>query len=305
MTAKFRSSGLPPSRITQGQSPPTRLGAGPSFLPSPVRARLHIVSKPWTRIGRTARSALLAPFAPANGGDHVGGHDRKQLAATGGVAGPSMAPMRKPICRPAPSAIAASRPCGFIPISSIATTMASTASRHWSPPLPAMTAPSRGYSAPGSIPSVPGKPTSCARAKRLGGSTAGPFASAGPPPARPCLPARASKPFYRWSPPSPAFMPGGSISGQSRRLRTAPRPRAQEARSSPAIMTWKAGMPRTVFSAVAWNAGIPSIVIVPEHSDFNDDLIAFGEETLAARIAPLIQAPSPGKRWKRGVGVGE
>ena len=34
--------------------------------------------------------------------------------------------------------------------------------------------------------------------------------------------------------------------------------------------------------------GIPSIVIVPERSDFNDDLIAFGEETLAARIAPLI-----------------
>ena len=34
--------------------------------------------------------------------------------------------------------------------------------------------------------------------------------------------------------------------------------------------------------------GIPSIVIVPEHSDFNDDLVAFGEETLAARIAPLI-----------------
>ena len=63
---------------------------------SPLRARLHIVPKPWTRTGRTARSALLAPFSPANGGDHVGGYDRKQLAATGGVAGPSMAPMRKP-----------------------------------------------------------------------------------------------------------------------------------------------------------------------------------------------------------------
>ena len=34
--------------------------------------------------------------------------------------------------------------------------------------------------------------------------------------------------------------------------------------------------------------GIPSTVIVPEHSDFNDDLIAIGEETLEARIAPLI-----------------
>ena len=34
MTARFHSSGLPPSRITQGQSPPTRRGAGPSFLES-------------------------------------------------------------------------------------------------------------------------------------------------------------------------------------------------------------------------------------------------------------------------------
>ena len=40
--------------------------------------------------------------------------------------------------------------------------------------------------------------------------------------------------------------------------------------------------------------GIPSIVIVPERSDFNDDLIAFGQETLAARIAPLIASIKPG-----------
>ena len=39
--------------------------------------------------------------------------------------------------------------------------------------------------------------------------------------------------------------------------------------------------------------GIPSIVIVPEHSDFNDDLIAFGAETLAARIAPPIASTKP------------
>ena len=44
------------------------------------------------------------------------------LAATGGVAGPSMAPMRKPTCTPAPSAFAASRPYDFIPISSIEVT---------------------------------------------------------------------------------------------------------------------------------------------------------------------------------------
>ena len=40
--------------------------------------------------------------------------------------------------------------------------------------------------------------------------------------------------------------------------------------------------------------GIPSIVIGPERSDFNDDLIAFGQETLAARIAPLIASIKPG-----------
>ena len=51
--------------------------------------------------------------------------------------------------------------------------------------------------------------------------------------------------------------------------------------------------------------GIHSIVIVPERSDFNDDLIAFGEETLGARIANLLQVPSPRQLGKRGVGVGE
>ena len=51
--------------------------------------------------------------------------------------------------------------------------------------------------------------------------------------------------------------------------------------------------------------GIPSIVIAPERSDFNDDLIACGQETLAARIAPLIASIKSGERWKRGVEVGE
>ena len=168
----------------------------------------------------------LPPSAPANGGDHAGGYDREEAARRlWRVAGPSMAPMRKPICTPAPSAIAASRPCGFIPISSIAGMTASTACRHWSPPSPAMTAPSRACSAPGSTPSVPQKPTSCARAKRLGASTAGPCASAGPPPARPCLPAKASKPFYLGHRRPRHSCRGGSIGGQPRRLRTAPRPR--------------------------------------------------------------------------------
>ena len=50
--------------------------------------------------------------------------------------------------------------------------------------------------------------------------------------------------------------------------------------------------------------GIPSIVIVPERSDFNDDLIAFGEETIAARIAPLIASTEPGETVEERRGSG-
>ena len=180
---------------------------------------------------------------------------KKQRAASGGVADLSMAPMRKPICTPAPSAIAASRPCDFIPISSIATTMASTASRHWLPQLPATTAPSRGCSAPGSIARCPPRPISFARARRSGVSTAGPYASADPPPARPCLPAKASKPFFHWSPPSPVFMPLRLY----RRAASAPsnRPKTSPCWSSPVIKTWKAGTPRAVFSVAVGNAAFP------------------------------------------------
>ena len=38
--------------------------------------------------------------------------------------------------------------------------------------------------------------------------------------------------------------------------------------------------------------GIPTAVIVPERGDFNDDLIAFGPQALAARVAPLFR-PTP------------
>ena len=198
---KFRSSGLPPSRITLGQSPPSWRGAGPSFLESRSSPPPH---RPQTvdadRYCRTARSALLGPFAPANGGDHVGGYDRKQLAAIGGVAGPSMAPMRKPTCTPAPSAIAASRPYGFIPISSIEVMTASTAYRRWSPPSPVIMASSRTCSGSGSIPSASPRVRSLSdRGRRSGASTAGPHALAGLPPVRTCLLARASKPYYLWS----------------------------------------------------------------------------------------------------------
>ena len=224
----------------------------------PVRTRLHIVPKPWTRTGRTACSALLAPFAPANGGDHVGGYDRKQLAATGGVAGPSMAPMRKPTCTPAPSAIAASRSYDFIPISSIEVMTASTASRRWSPPSPAIMASSRTCSASGSIASAPPRGRSLSdRARRSGASTAGPYALADLPPVRPCLSARASKPCYLWSPPSTAFLPHKLF----RRAVTAPsnHPKISPSWSSLAIKTWKTSRPRTVFNAAVGNAAFPQL----------------------------------------------
>ena len=50
--------------------------------------------------------------------------------------------------------------------------------------------------------------------------------------------------------------------------------------------------------------GIPSIVIAPERSDFNDDLIALGQETLAARIAPLIASTTAGEMVEERRGSG-
>ena len=49
---------------------------------------------------------------------------------------------------------------------------------------------------------------------------------------------------------------------------------------------------------------IPSIVFVPERLDFDDDLIAFGEETLAARIAPLIASTESGETVEERRGSG-
>ena len=58
-----------------------------------------------------------------------------------------------------------------------------------------------------------------------------------------------------WSPPSPVFMPPQLF----RRAASAPsnRPKISPCWSSPAIKTWRAGTPQTVFSSVAWNAAFP------------------------------------------------
>ena len=47
--------------------------------------------------------------------------------------------------------------------------------------------------------------------------------------------------------------------------------------------------------------GIPTAVVVPEHGDFNDDLIAFGAQALAARVAPLFHTPACDRARVRGI----
>ena len=50
--------------------------------------------------------------------------------------------------------------------------------------------------------------------------------------------------------------------------------------------------------------GIPSIVIVAERSDFNDDLVAVGADTLAARLSPLIASTQPAATGEERGGSG-
>ena len=268
---------------------------------SPLRARLHIVPKPWMRTGRTARSALLAPFAPANGGDHVGGYDRKQLTATGGVAGPSMAPMRKPTCTPAPSAIAASRPCGFIPISSIVEMTASTECRHWSPPSPAMMAPSRVCSAPGLTPSDPPRPISFARVKRSGASTAG--RALWRVPLR-CAPAcrQGIETVLSLVTAVPRILAAATLSAGSHGAFEPPQDLALLVIARDKDMEGEHAANRLQHRCA--ERGIPSIVIVPDRSDFNDDLVAVGADTLAARLSPLIASTQPAATGEERGGSG-
>ena len=49
---------------------------------------------------------------------------------------------------------------------------------------------------------------------------------------------------------------------------------------------------------------IPSIVIVPERADFNDDLVAVGADTIAARLSPLIASTQPAATGEKRRGSG-
>ena len=50
--------------------------------------------------------------------------------------------------------------------------------------------------------------------------------------------------------------------------------------------------------------GTPPIVIASALSELNDNLIAFGQETLAARIAPLIASTKPAATGEKKGGSG-
>ena len=211
----------------------------------------------WHAMEEALAFLSLPRSSPANAGDHTCGYDREEAARR-------LWRRCRPIDGTHAEAYLHARAIGHCRFPALrfhpdlihrGGMTASTVCRRWSLPSPATMAPSRVYSAPGLTPSYPRKPTSCARAKRLGGCTAAPFASVEPPPARPYLPARASKPCCHWLSPFPAFM----LQRLYRRAAWARsnRPKTSPCWSSPAIKTQRAGTPQTVFSAVAWNAAFP------------------------------------------------
>ena len=231
---------------------------------------------------------IAGSTTPANGGNRAGGYDREEAArrlwrrcrpidgthAEAYLHARAIGHCRFPALRFHPDLIYRSE------------MTASTECRHWSPPSPAMMAPSRVCSGPGLTPSDPKKPTSPARAKRLGASTAAPCDSAGLPPARPCLPARASKPCYLVVTAVPGIHAAAALSAGSLGAFETPQDLSLLVIARDKDVEGGHAANRLQLRCV--ERGIPSTVIVPEHSDFNDDLIAIGEETLAARIATLI-----------------
>ena len=150
----------------------------------------------------------LPPSTPANGGDHAGGYDREEAARR-------LWRRCRPIDGTHAEAYLHARAIGYCHFPSL----------RFHPDLihrgdngihrlPALVAAVTGND--GAVegvqrtwldPKRPGKADLARPRKALGRSMAGPCASAGPPPARPCLPAKASKLCYLWSPPSPVFMP--------------------------------------------------------------------------------------------------
>ena len=227
---------------------------------------------------------------------------KKRRAASGGVADPSMAPMRKPICTPAPSAIAAFRRYGFIPISSIAAddgihrlpalVAAVTGDdgaiegvqRTWlDPKLPEKANLARPRKALGRV---------YGRAVRFGGSASGATLLAG----------EGIETVLSLVTAVPGIHAAAALSAGSLGAFEPPQDLALLIIARDKDM--EGGHAANRLQRRCVERSIPSIVIVPEHSDFNDDLIAFGEETLAARIAPLIASTESGETVEERRGSG-
>ena len=149
-----------------------------------------------------------------------------------------------------------------------------------------MTAPSKAFNVPGSIPSVPAKANLArprkalgrvhGRAVRFGGSASGATLLAG----------KGIETVLSLVTAVPRILAAATLSAGSHGAFEPPQDLALLviARDKDA----EGGHAANRLQRCCVERGIPSIVIVPERSDFNDHLIAFGKETLAARIAPLI-----------------
>ena len=110
--------------------------------------------------------------------------------------------MPSAICTPAGCRAAASRRCAITPSFAIAKARRFAGFRRWSPPSPAMTAPSWACSAPGSIRDGPPRRASHLLARRSGGSSVMRSASA-PPPATASLRSSSARGSRRCCPSSP------------------------------------------------------------------------------------------------------
>ena len=227
---------------------------------------------------------------------------RKQRAASGGVAGPSMAPMGKPTCTPAPSAIAASRRYGFhpdliyrgddgihrLPALVAAVTGANGAiegvQRTWlDPKRPEKAYLARPRKALGRV---------HGRAVRFGGFASGETLLAGEG-IETVLSVVTAVPGIH----AAAALSAGSLGAfeppQDLALLVIARDNDVEGGHAANRLQRRCG-----------EHGIPSIVIVPERSDFNDDLLSVGADTLAARIAPLIASTQPAATVEKRRGSG-
>ena len=200
----------------------------------------------------------LPPSTPANGGDHAGGYDREEAARR-------LWRRCRPIDGTHAEAYLHARAIGYcrFPVLRFHPDLIHR-DDNGIHRLPALVAAVTGND--GAVegiqrtwldPKRPGKADLARPRKALGRVHSRAVRFGGSAPARPCLPVRVSKPFYRWSLLSPAFKPPQlyqrAVSAPSNRPKTSP------CWSSPGIKMWKAGTLRTVLNAAVGNAAFPQL----------------------------------------------